>query len=253
MSFDLSGKVVFVTGSARRLGRAIALGFANAGVNLVIHHSSRSSAEAARSASEEARAAGVDAITVTGNQASSDDVARMFAAVRAHYGKLDVMVNSAAIFRHGDLLEIEETEWDLVMDVNLKGPFLLTQHAARLMIERGTPGVIINIGDNSGLAPWPSRPHHSVSKAGVIMLTKVSALALAPHGIRVNCVVPGPILPPEDQPRSLVKGIITALPVGHLGSPADVAHACVFLAQNEFTTGAILSVDGGQSLVSGHP
>ena len=84
------------------------------------------------------------------------------------------------------------------------------------------------------------------------MLTKVSALALAPHGIRVNCVVPGPILPPEDQPRSLVKGIITALPVGHLGSPADVAHACVFLAQNQFATGTILSVDGGQGLVSGH-
>lgn len=255
MNGDFAGKVVFVTGSARRVGRAIALEFARQGANLVIHYASPGSAGDAQTAAEEARALGVDALFIGGDQSKAVDAAAMFEAVRAHYGRLDVMVNSAAIFKRGDLLDVTEAEWDEVLGVNLKGPFLLTQHAARLMIAGGTPGtssgVIINISDNSGLNPWASRPHHSISKAGVIMLTQVSALALAKHGIRVNCVVPGPVLVPAGSDDSVLAEIAAALPIGRIGSPRNIADACLFFARNDYATGSILRVDGGEGLAGG--
>ncbi|MGB1287504.1 MAG: SDR family NAD(P)-dependent oxidoreductase, partial [Aggregatilineales bacterium] len=196
MDTTLKDKVVFVTGSARRVGRAIALAFAVQGANLVIHHASESSADNAQSTAEDAQKLGVETLVISGNQAKSEDVSAMFEQIKAKYGKLDVMVNSAAIFKRTPLLDIDEDEWDFVMGVNLKGPFMLTQHAARLMRDTDTKGVIVNISDNSGLNAWASRPHHSISKAGVIMLTQVASLSLAEYGIRVNCVVPGPVLVP---------------------------------------------------------
>lgn len=250
MILDLEGKIVFVTGSARRVGRAIAMAFAEHGANLVIHHVSSSSAEQARSAVEELKGRGLDAIIVRGDQSNPEDVTRMFAEVREHYGRLDVMVNSAAVLKRTELLDVSYNEWQRVINVNLTGPFLLTQQAARLMIEAEAPGVIINIADNSGLNPWSAYPHTSVSKAGLVMLTKVAALALAPHGIRVNCVVPGPVLAPPDRQEAFER-IVEQLPLGHAGSPAQVGHACVFLAQNEFATGTILRVDGGEGLDRG--
>lgn len=247
MQFE--GKIVFVTGSARRVGRAIALAFAEHGANLIIHHASPSSADDAASAAGQVREMGRDAIVISGNQGNSADVEAMFAQVKAHYGKLDVMVNSAAIFKRTDFLDITEQEWDQVLNINLKGPFLLTQQAAHLMQDNG--GVIINISDNSGLNPWASRPHHSISKAGVIMLTQVSALGLAKYNIRVNCVIPGPVLVPADADESVLDEIASALPVGHIGNPRNIADACMFLASSNFATGSILRVDGGEGLVGG--
>jgi len=251
MSEAIQDKVVFVTGSARRVGRAIALAFAKAGANLVIHHASPSSADDAQSAAEEARQLGSDALVISGNQGKMADVTHMFEQIKAHYGKLDVMVNSAAIFKQNDLLEISEDEWDLVMNINLKGPFLLTQNAARLMIDGGTQGVIINISDNSGLNGWASRPHHSVSKAGVIMLTQVAALSFAKHNIRVNCIVPGPVLVPAGADESVLDEIAEALPIGHIGNPNNIADAARFFVENNFATGSILRVDGGEGLAGG--
>lgn len=247
---DFQDKVVFVTGSARRVGRAIALAFAQNGANLVIHHASPHSADDAQSAAEAVRAHGGEALVISGNQGNSADVAAMFAQVREHYGRLDVMVNSAAIFKTGDLLTIPEAEWDLVMNINLKGPFLLTQQAGLLMKTHGG-GVIINISDNSGINPWVSRPHHSISKAGVIMLTQLAALALAEHDIRVNCVVPGPVLVPAGADHTVLEEIAEALPVGHIGNPGNIADACLFFAKNDFATGSILRVDGGEGLAGG--
>ncbi|MFO7741911.1 MAG: SDR family oxidoreductase [Anaerolineae bacterium] len=247
MILDLKTRTVFVTGSARRVGRAIAIAFAEHGANLVLHHVSPSSAEKARTTAEEIRGLGRDAVIVTGDQSRPADVARMFSEVRDHYGSLDVMVNSAAILRRTELLDVSYEEWQRVIDVNLTGPFLLTQHAARLMIERGTAGTIINIADNGGLVPWPAHPHSSVSKAGLVMLTQVAALALAPHGIRVNCLVLGPVLAPPGKEEAFAR-IVEQVPLPHAGTPAEVGHACVFLAQNEFTTGAILRVDGGEGI-----
>lgn len=251
MFLDLKDKVVFVTGSARRVGRAIALGFADEGANVVIHHASPSSAEMAQTAVAEAQERGVDAVITRGDQGNLDHVARMVTEVRDHYGRLDVLVNSAALFERAKLLDIGYEAWQRVMNVNLTGPFLLTQHGARLMMESDDPGAIINIGDNSGLDGWPSYAHHSVSKAGVIMLTRVAALALAEHDIRVNCVVPGPVLLPPGSSESAEERIAASLPLGRLGAPEHVAQACVFLARNDFTTGTILRVDGGEGVAGG--
>lgn len=249
----LKDKVVFVTGSARRVGRAIALEFARQGADLVIHHASKSSKSDAQSAADEARSSGGDALVVTGDQSNPADVERMFAAIKGHYGRLDLLVNSGANFKRNALLDIEFSEWQEVIGVNLTGPFLLTQHASRMMIAGGQGGAIINISDNSGLTPWEARPHHSVSKAGVIMLTKVSALALGEHGIRVNCVVPGPVLPPAGEPEEVFEEIAAALPLGYGGNPSNIADACVFLATNNFATGVILPIDGGEGLLTGKP
>lgn len=243
-------KVVFVTGSARRVGRAIALAFAEEGANLVIHHASLSSADDAQSAAEEARQMGREAFIIRGDQSSSTDVESMFEQVKAHYGRLDVMVNSAAIFKRNHLLDISESEWDMVIDINLKGPFLLTQHAARLMRENDG-GVVINISDNSGLNAWASRPHHSISKAGVIMLTQVAALSLAQYGVRVNCVVPGPVLVPAGDDDTVLNEIADTLPIGHIGNPRNIADACMFLVENDFATGSVLRIDGGEGLAGG--
>lgn len=251
MNSEIKDRVVFVTGSARRVGRAIALGFARQGAKLVVHHSSSGSAGEAQSTAEQIRSQGCEVLIVNGDQSKSENIRRIFAEIRKYYGRVDVMVNSAAVFKAGDFLEIDEEEWDLVMDVNLKGPFLLTQHAARLMRETGNGGVIINISDNSGLNGWARRPHHSISKAGVIMLTKVSALTLAEHKIRVNCVVPGPVLRPAGEPSSVIKGIAKALPVGHIGNPENIAAACIFLARNDFATGSIVRIDGGEGIAGG--
>lgn len=247
---SLKDKVVFVTGSARRVGRAIAMAFADEGANLVIHHVSPGSADQACSAVEEITSRGLDAIIVRGDQSDPDEVVRMFGEIRDHYGRLDVMVNSAAILKRTELLDVTYEEWQRIIDVNLTGPFLLTQHAACLMIETETAGVIINISDNSGLNPWPAYAHAGVSKAGLVMLTKVASLALAPHDIRVNCVVPGPVLAPPDKQR-MFERIVDQLPLGRAGTPAHVGHACVFLARNDFATGTILRVDGGEGIARG--
>jgi NAD(P)-dependent dehydrogenase (short-subunit alcohol dehydrogenase family) len=254
MQKSLQNTVALVTGSARRVGRAIALEFARQGANVVIHHSN--SAQDAESAAQEARALGVQAMVVRANQTDLGEVWAMFEAIKERFGRLDVLVNSAASFKHGDLLEIGFEEWQEVIGTNLTGPFLCTQQAAKLMISGGRDGqsrggAIINISDNSGLKPWASRPHHSIAKAGVIQLTQVAALALAPHNIRVNCVVPGPVLRPAGEPESALEDIAKGLPLGRIGNPDDIARACVFLATNDFATGTIMRVDGGEGLVGG--
>jgi NAD(P)-dependent dehydrogenase (short-subunit alcohol dehydrogenase family) len=246
MLIDLKEKVVFVTGSARRVGKAIALEFARQGANLVVHHSS-SNKHAAQTAAE-IRGLGVDVLVVKGDYSRHDEVETNFSAVREHYGCLDVMVNSASIFESTPLLEISPEEWQKVMDVNVSSAFWCTQQAGRLMIENKTPGCIINIADNGGRRPWKNRPHHSVSKAALIMLTQVTARTLAEHQIRANCIVPGPVLPSPDMSEDYWKKVENRLPLKRSGDPSDVARAAVFLATNDFITGAILSVDGGEFL-----
>ncbi len=239
-------QVAVVTGSARRVGRAIAMALAHQGAHIVIHHHA-SDTEAANAA-DEVRNAGVEAFIIKGDQSDPNAVASMFTAIEEHFGRLDILVNSAANYLKNDLLEITFDEWQQVIGVNLTGPFLCTQHAARLMLKNKQGGAIINIADNGGLRPWVTRPHHSISKAGVIMLTQVSAKALGQHNIRVNCVVPGPVLIADDQPDDAWEKLAQELPLRRTGSPLNVATACISLIQNDFITGAILNVDGGEVL-----
>lgn len=243
---SLKGKVVLVTGSARRVGRGIALGFAREGANLVIHHSN--SDEDAEQTAAAVRAVGVDALIVKGDHADYAAVAANFELAMQRYGRIDVLVNSASIFKQTDLLDIPPDEWDAVMDINLRAPFWCTQHAGRIMREAGIRGSIINIADTSGLRPWAGRPHHSISKAGLIMLTEVTAAALAPHQIRANCLVLGPVLPTTGQSEASWRKTEARLPLKRSGDPDDVARAAVFLATNDYITGAVMRVDGGEWL-----
>lgn len=240
----LREKIVCVTGAARRVGRAIMLAFAEAGSHVVIHHNN-SPAEA-EEAAEAARAFGVRALVVRADHSQPEQVAQMFEHIMGFYDRLDVMVNSAASYKKNSLLKISYEEWQDVIGVNLTGPFLCTQHAGRLMV-MGGGGSIINIGDNYGLHPSAARPHHSISKAGLIMLTRNAAAALGEYNIRVNCVIPGPVLRGQESAAHWEE-LAQKLPLRRTGKPEDVGRACVFLAANDFITGAVLHVDGGESI-----
>ena len=247
MLTELKEKVVFVTGSARRVGKMIALEFARQSANLIIHHSN--SDDAAAETAEDIRALGVDALIVKGDHSQLADIQRNFDELMDHYGRLDVLVNSAGLFPMEDLLDITPEEWQRVLDVNLSAPFYCSQFAGRIMRDGEIAGSIINIGDTSAMRPWKARPHHSITKAGVVMLTEVSALALADHNIRVNCIVPGPVLRAENISEERWNTVVAGnLPLQRSGEPEDVARAAVFLATNDFITGATLRVDGGETL-----
>lgn len=246
MERSLKEQVVLVTGSARRVGKAILLAFAREGAHVVIHHSQ--SDEAAQATAHEAQALGVKTLIVKGDHRHHEAISANFEQIRQTFGRVDVLVNSASIFPSGNLLDISPEDWETTLGINLSAPFWCLQQAARIMREAHIQGSIINIGDNGGLRPWDKRPHHGISKAGVIMLTQVAAKALGEYGIRVNCVVPGPVLPAPDMSADFWDGIVAQLPLARSGEPDDVARAAVFLAKNDFISGAILRVDGGEYL-----
>lgn len=246
MEMDLKNKVVFVTGSARRVGRAVALGFARAGAHLIIHHSR--SPEQAAEVAEDIRALGREALVVQGDHSHHEAILENFAAIKTHFGRLDMMVNSAGNFTGGDLLDIPAEEWQETVALNLSAPLWCTQEAGKMMRDAGQGGSIINIGDNAGLMGWAKRPHHSITKAGVVMLTTVTAKSLAKYNIRANCIIPGPVLAPDDMEASYWQQVIGRLPLQRSGEPDDVTRAALFIAQNDFITGAVLRIDGGEFL-----
>jgi NAD(P)-dependent dehydrogenase (short-subunit alcohol dehydrogenase family) len=243
---ELQGKVALVTGAAHRVGRDIALGLAREGMHVVVHYNV--SADAAQQTLADVRALGVDAIAVKADQSYTPDVDKLFTAATSRFGRLDVLVNSAAIMERKAFLDITEADWDRTLDINLKGPFLCAQAAARLMLPREQGGAIINIADLAGLKPWPSYLHHSVSKAGIVMMTKVLALALGPT-IRVNAVAPGPVAKPVGWTDERWEAHGATLPLRRTGAGQDVAEAVVFLLKADYITGEVVVVDGGSSLV----
>jgi len=244
---SLQGKVVFVTGGARRVGRAFALAFAAAGAHIALHHSN--SAADAEATAAEIRAKGVDALIVQGDFADYDAITRVVGAIDAHFGRIDVLINSASVFLSGELLDIPPEEWDQALNLNLRAPFWTTQAVGRLMRDRQIAGCILNISDTSGIRGVATRPQHSVSKAGLIMLTEVTAKALAPYQIRANCLVLGPVLPEPGRDAASIAKTADRLPLGRWGDPQDAAQAAILLASNDFITGAMLQVDGGEGLV----
>lgn len=241
---ELEGRIALVTGAGHRLGRQIALGLAQAGSNLIIHY--HRSEEAAKRTVEDCRALGVQAHAAQADLSRDDGVQRLYRQVDAAFDGLDVLVNSAAVLERIDLLAASEQDWQANVGLNLKGAFFCLQHAARRMNERGG-GSIVNISDTAGLQPWARFPLHSISKAGLEMLTRVAALALAP-AIRVNAVVPGPTLKPVWMTDQRWKQIETELPSGSEIPARDVAKAVLFLLQSEYVTGHSFRVDGGALL-----
>jgi pteridine reductase len=162
-------------------------------------------------------------------------------------GPLHALVNSAAVMVSGDLLSVSEMDWHATIDLNLKAAFFVLQQAA-LRIRKAGGGVIVNVADVAGLQPMPRFPVHSISKAGVLSLTKVAALALAPD-IRVNAVVPGPVLKPDRMTEARWHAFGQSLPLRRTGTPGDVARSVRFLLENDFITGEALIVDGGNQFV----
>jgi NAD(P)-dependent dehydrogenase (short-subunit alcohol dehydrogenase family) len=242
---DLNGKVALVTGGARRLGRELSLGLARAGADVVVnYHQSGTEAEATAA---EVVALGRRAITVRADVSRKADVVGLVRAAADAFGRLDILVNNASTFESAPLLAIEEADWDWVLAVNLKGPFLLAQ-AAQPLLRRDGGGVIINIADLSGLQPWSSYAHHSVSKAGLIHLTRILARALGPE-IRANCIAPGTVLPPEDYTEAQLRQSRDRTVLHRIGSPDDVVRALLFLVESDYVTGEVVVVDGGRMLL----
>ena len=235
-------QVALVTGSGKRLGREVALGLSERGADVVIHY--RSSAEDARKVVAEVEKFGRRAIAV---QADLDDVAQiraMFEGVAGQLGRLDILVNSAASFVQTEFAKTTEKEWGESLDTNLKAPFFCSQAAAPLLKKAG--GCIINFADVGGILGWTGYIPHSISKAGVIMLTRCLAKELAPD-VRVNALAPGTITLPDDAPE-LEADFIRQAPLKRSGRPNDIIDAVTYLATAKFVTGHTLVIDGGRVL-----
>lgn len=240
---ELTGKVALVTGSAKRLGRAIALALGRAGANVLVHYN-RSRDEAEKTAGE-IRALGVQAVTHKCDLADAEQIAGMFRAVNDRFGRLDVLVNSASVFYRTRLGEVTPRQWEELMTINARAPLLCMQHAAALMADRGQGGCIVNITDISAERPWAGYPAYCASKAALKSLTESAAKALAARRIRVNAVAPGMILPPAGTSPQTSERLIRRAPLGRSGRPEEVASAVIFLAENDYVTGQTIRVDGG--------
>jgi pteridine reductase len=237
---NLQGKVAVVTGGAHRVGRRITRALAQEGCDLVVHYH-RSQAEAEATVRELGQA-GALAVAIQADLRDPAGVEHLFGEVDRLRGRLDILINSAAILTPVDLMRATYADWAATMDLNLRAPFFCLQAAARRMQAHG--GAIINISDVAGQRPWARYPIHSISKAGVDMLTRTAALALAP-AIRVNGVAPGPVEKPTRMADDRWAEIGRAVPLGRTGRGEDVAAAVVFLLQNDYLIGETIAVDGG--------
>lgn len=241
---DLRGRVALVTGAGRRLGQALARALAGRGMTLAIHHHASSSGAAALR--DEIVAAGGRAACFAADLSDAAAAAELPRRVAAELGGLDVLVNSAAVMHRRTFEETTPADWDATLDLNLRGIFFCTQGAAPAL--RAARGKVVNLADLSGLEPWPGFAAHSVSKAGVVMLTRVLALALAPE-VTVNAIAPGAVLVPEEYDAEERERLARATPLGRLGDPGDVTAALLYLLEGgDFMTGEVVTVDGGRHL-----
>lgn len=243
---DLDGKNALVTGSAKRVGRQIALTLAESGANVAIHY--RTSSEEATETVDEVRGLGVESVAVKGDLRNIDDIDSMVDEAVDGLGGVDVLVNSAAVFNQTPFGDVNLDDWELHLDVNLRGAFFCAQRAVKEMESGGddVDGKIVNIADWSGFRPYKNYLPYCISKAGVIALTKGLAKEVAPN-ITVNAVAPGPVLLPSEFTKEDREQIMQKTPLRRIGSPEDVAAGVKFLLEgSDFITGAVLPVDGGR-------
>jgi len=245
LGVSLQGQVALVTGAGRRIGRAIALRLAAEGARMVVHYR-RSQSEAEAVAAEISRSGG-EAVCIQAELTRVVEIDHLFEDIEQRLGRLDILVNNAARFSPRPAGPTQETEWDTVVDTNLKALFFAAQRAAPLLAQSGR-GRIINFASLGGLQAWPKYTAYSVSKAGVIMLTRCLARALAP-AVTVNAIAPGTISFPDDAPEIAERALRSA-PLRRTGSADDITNAVVYLVGAEFVTGQVLLVDGGSSIPS---
>ena len=235
-------RVALVSGAAKRLGRAVALRLATDGANLVIHY--RNSQKEAQETVAEVKKLGRRAFAVPADLTNVSEIKNLFAQTDEHFGRLDILVNSAANFIETPFASTTESDWDRALDSNLKAYFFCAQAAAPAL--KASQGVIINFADIGGILGWPGFIPHSISKAGVLMLTRALAKELAPQ-VRVNAIAPGTITMPGDPPE-WQQDFIKRAPLRRTGTSSDIADAVSFLVNAKFITGHTLIVDGGRIL-----
>lgn len=242
----LKGKTAVITGSGRGIGKAIALKLASHGANIVINDIP--SSDYAQQTAEEIRALGAKAIVTLGDVRNIEDVKRMVDTAIAEFGRIDIFINNAGVTRDGLMLRMSEEDWDMVLDINLKGAFNCIKTVARPMMKQKS-GSIINIASVVGVMGNAGQANYSASKAGLIGLTKTTAKEFAKKGIRANAVAPGFIS--SDMTDKLSEEVkanyFEAIPLAKFGSAEDVANVVAFLASDasSYVTGQVINVDGG--------
>ena len=238
-------KVALVTGSAKRIGRAVANALADRGVHQAVHY--KTSKTEAEDAVELFRVLGVEAESFQADLSQVKEVEALASEVLKRFGRLDILVNNASVFFPSPLGEVTDLQWDTLINTNLKGPFFLAQKVG-LAMKAAVGGTIINIGDWAAERPYTGYLPYCISKAGVVAMTKGLAKALAPE-VRVNCINPGPVMLPEDLSEAEKEEVMRKIPLQRTGSPADIANAVVFLCEGtDFMTGAVITVDGGRAV-----
>lgn len=240
---ELDGRVALVTGAGTRVGRVIALALGSAGMRVGVHYAG--SEKGARQTAEEIVAMGSDARTLPGDLMDPATAPRLIEHTAKVFGSLDVLVNSAAVMLRTPVGEVLVEDWDAMFALNLRAPFFLSQAAARVMPPGG--GSIVNIADLAAFETWRGYIPHSITKAGIVQMTRGLAHALAPR-IRVNAVAPGPVLLPEGWTKEQADKLIATTPLARLGTPEDVAHAVLYLLNADYVTGETIIVDGGRHI-----
>jgi len=238
----LSGKVALVTGAGKRLGRAVSLRLAGEGADVAVHY--RGSDNGAREVVAEIEKLGRRAVAMRAELTSVEEIRALVQRVANEFGRIDVLVNSAASFLPSSVISTTEEIWDASLDTNVKGPFFLAQAAAPWL--RRSNGVIVNFADTGGILGWPGYVAHSISKAGMIMLTRTLAKALAPD-VRVNAIAPGTITMAGDPPE-WEREFVKLAPLKKTGTPEDIADAVSYLVSAKFLTGSVLVLDGGRTI-----
>ena len=241
----LENSVILITGAAMRVGKEVALYFASKGANIAFSYYEEN--EPWQETQQEIEALGVKCFVMKVEIRNSSEINDFVQKTKQQLGRIDVLFNNASVWLRKPFLQISEAEWDLAMDVNLKGPFLCSQAVAPIMQAQGQ-GVILNVTDLSAFQVWNDNAHHAASKAGLVALTKSMAFELAPT-IRVNAIAPGTVLlPPNASPAKIEWAVENSL-LKRVGTPLDVAKLAEFLIENDFATGSIYYIDGGRSLV----
>jgi len=250
-SLSLSGKVALVTGGSRGIGKASAVGLARAGADVVVASRKLSDLE---KVAEEIRSIGRRGLAIPAHLGRIEDIRNLVSKAEQEFGKIDILVNNAATNPTMEsAMDVEEGAWDVIMNLNLKSVFFLAQAVARIMREHGG-GSVINISSAAGIRPDPLLPVYSISKAAVIMTTKVLAKEWGKHNIRVNAIAPGLFRTRFSEAlwkdREIFNAWMETNPMGRMGEPDEIVETVIYLASDaaSYVNGAVISIDGGHTI-----